>query len=113
MTNTTIFTQVTIGEGVVRRKYEETASRDHDVTLVPGTYPIKAKFYNGGNILDSYHAAIPAIAHDHWSSTVEFGGVALAGKQRGGESETYSLFFYGFQVDKMVAAGNQGEIVFS
>lgn len=90
-------TTVTVGEGVVARKYEQTASRDHDVTLVPGTYPLTTRRSPEGRV-QAYTAAIPAVAHAHWSSTVELGGVALAGEHRGGELETYSFHVYSYQL---------------
>lgn len=97
-------TTVTVAEGVVARQYEQTASRDHDVTLVPGTYPLKAHRSPEG-YLTHYTASIPAIAHEHTRSTVEFGGVALAWEQRGGETETYGLHVYAYDVDRVQARG--------
>lgn len=94
---TTTYTTITVAEGVVARQYEQTASRDHDVTLVPGTYPLHIHRTPEG-VIDSYWAAIPAIAHKHTASTVEFGGVALAWEERGGETETHSWHAYAYQV---------------
>lgn len=101
----TVYTTVTVAEGVVARKYEQTASRDHDVTLVPGTYPLTAH-YSPEKYLTHYSAAIPAIAHAHTASTVEFGGVALAWEERGGEQETYGLHVYSYDVERIEALGN-------
>jgi len=89
-------TKVTVPEGVVCRKYEQTASRDHDVTLVPGTYDLVPTKTPEG-VVDGYWASIPAIAHEHTASTVEFGGVALAWEDRGGEVEDYGLHVYAYE----------------
>lgn len=97
-------TTVTVGEGVVVRKCEETASRDHNVTLVPGTYPLTPTRNPEGH-LSWLSAAIPAIAHDYWRSTVEFGGVALAGEHRGGELETYGYMVRGYEIGDTIARG--------
>lgn len=97
-TNTqTVFTTVTVPAGVVARKCEETASRDHDVTLIAGTYSVTAHYSPEGR-LQNYWASIPAVAHSHWASTVEYGGVALAGKERGGEIESYSFHAYSYEI---------------
>lgn len=114
MSNTTTrtATTITVPEGVVRRQYEQTASRDHNVTLVAGTYELKAH-YSPERFLTHYSASIPAVAHDHWASTVEFGGVALAGKQRGGESETYGFHAYGYEVEKWLTEGHPAGITFA
>lgn len=92
-----VVTAVIVGEGVVRRQYEQTASRDHDVTLVPGTYPVVAHKSPEG-WLTHYSASIPAVAHAHVASTAEFGGVAYGWEQRGGETEIYGFQMYGYQI---------------
>lgn len=101
-----IIKTVTVPEGMTGRKMEQTASRDHNVSLIPGTYDVKVRRYPEGGI-DSYSAAIPAIAHAHTASTVEFGGVALAWEERGGERETYWLHVYAseFFIERAEAAG--------
>lgn len=96
---------VTVVEGVVARKMEQTASRDHNVTLVAGTYELTAHRSPEG-VLTRYTAAIPAIAHDHTASTVEFGGVALAWEKRGGETETYGFHVYAYEVEKVASRGS-------
>lgn len=102
---TTTPTTVTVAEGVVARQYEQTASRDHDVTLVAGTYPLQAHHSPEG-YLTHFTAQIPAHAHTHVASTVEFGGVALAWEQRGGEEETYGLHVYAYAVERTAALGH-------
>lgn len=98
-----VATHVTVPAGKVARKTEQTASRDHDVTLDAGTYPIKWETdtdYRDGSQYAKYGwASIPATAHEHWASTVEFGGVALAGENRGGEREHYSFHVYSYQAN--------------
>jgi hypothetical protein len=98
-----VATHVTVPAGTVARKTEQTASSDHDVTLDAGTYPIKWETdvsYRDGRTFAKYGwASIPATAHEHWSSTAEFGGVALAGEQRGGEREHYSFHVYSYQAN--------------
>lgn len=92
-------TQVTIPAGMVVRQYEQTASRDHDVELVPGTYDVHPVRSPEGS-LTAIRASIPAIAKPHVASTVEFGGVALASEQRGGERETWGLYLYPWTVER-------------
>lgn len=98
-----VATHVTVPAGTVARKTEQTASRDHDVTLDEGTYPIRWEtsysYRDGRTYATSGWASVPATAHDHWASTVEFGGVALAGENRGGERETYTLHMYSYQAN--------------
>lgn len=60
MTTTQTVTTVTVPEGITRRQYEQTASRDHSVTLVPGTYAVKTKRSAEG-CLRWYAAAVPAV----------------------------------------------------
>lgn len=88
---------ITVPEGVVRRQYEQTASRDHNVTLVAGTYPVQAHRSPEG-VLTHYTAAIPAIAEPHYYSTVEWCGRALAGEQRGGELEIWGWHTYRYEI---------------
>lgn len=95
---------VTVPEGVVVRKYEQTASRDHDVTLVAGTYDLKADRSPEG-FLRGYWASIPAVAHAHTASTVEFGGVALAWEERGGETEVYGWHAYAYEIERIAERG--------
>lgn len=101
-----VVTSVTVPEGAVRRQYEQTASRDHNVTLTAGTYPVKAIRSPEGYLTD-FSASIPAVAEPHWASTVEYGGVALKGEQRGGEQETYGLHFYAapYFIEQLEKAG--------
>jgi len=99
----TVAVRITIGADYVARKTEQTASRDHDVTLQPGTYAIEWETdvsYRDGRKFAKYGwVRVPATAHPHWASTVEFGGVALAGEQRGGEAEIYTLHIYSYQAN--------------
>lgn len=97
---------VTVPEGIVRRQYEQTASRDHNVTLVPGVYEVTTKRYRESGRMDRFYASIPAIAHNHTASTVEFGGIALAWEQRGGETENYGWSIYGYQATDVDADSN-------
>lgn len=100
---TPVATHVTVPAGRVARKTEQTASRDHDVTLDAGTYPIKwetdTSYRDGRTYATLGWVSVPATSHPHWASTVEFGGVALAGEQRGAERETYSLDIYAYQAN--------------
>lgn len=76
---------VTIDAGIVARVSAQTAYNDHDVQLVPGTYPLTYSSWPS----HSLHAEIPAVELPWWNVTAGFAGVAYAGEQRGGDATTY------------------------
>lgn len=95
---------ITITQPRTVRIMEQTASRDHDGVLVPGTYELKVKFdtdINGRptDSIDYAWASVPAEVKARRQSSVEFGGVPLAFEEVPAQVEQYTLMIRGYQID--------------
>lgn len=95
---------ITITEPRVVRITEQTASRDHNAVLLPGTYDLKVKYQSvpfgqTPTVIDYVHASIPARTQQRRESSVEFGGVALATRVVEAQIEQYTLMIRGYEID--------------
>lgn len=99
-------TEVTVGEGAVIRIYEQTASRDHNATIVPGTYPVRYTTVNYNPFVEGrgesrpYYACIDVEidTQDRTQSSAEFGGVALAFENVKGARKPHTITMYAYQM---------------
>jgi hypothetical protein len=102
----TYITEVTYTEGAEVRIYEQTASRDYDAKIVPGTYPVRyttvnyAPFVAGRGERLPYFACIDVEIDTptRSQSSVEFGGVALASEVVKGVRKAHTIVKYAYEM---------------
>jgi hypothetical protein len=102
----TYVTEVVYGEGSEVRIYEQTASRDHNATIVPGAYAVRyttvsySSFVEGRGERRPYYACIDVMidTQDRTQSSVEFGGVALAHESVKGARKPHTIVRYAYEM---------------